>query len=264
MGKKDPELKQIQKLKKQYKKDSKSRLFFPLARLYEKQGDTPSAIAILKEGIDKIPNYYGAKTFLGELFFKMNDFDAAISQLEHVIRYVPDNVTAYKILTKIYQKQGKEDLAKERDKTARLITPDHPSVESADKIIEDVSLNIEEENLDKKINKLQDIPVDNSKEEKEDNDEKIDIENDEIVTATLAELYYSQGSIENAISIYSKLILKEPDQKNYLKRLDELKKETSNEGSAPLPKDIQVPEEMDKVLITLESWLDNINTIKTK
>jgi tetratricopeptide (TPR) repeat protein len=45
-----------------------------------------------------------------------------------------------------------------------------------------------------------------------------------IVSATLAEIYLEQGYLENAIAIYDKLLLKEPDNEIYKAKLASLKK----------------------------------------
>ena len=53
--------------------DSGSKIFFPLARMYKKQGDTARAIAIIRKGLGFHPDYLEAQLFLIEL---LHDSDA--------------------------------------------------------------------------------------------------------------------------------------------------------------------------------------------
>lgn len=50
------------------------------------------------------------------------------------------------------------------------------------------------------------------------------MEKNEIVSATLAEIYLEQGYLEKAIAIYDQLLVKEPDNETYKAKLTALKK----------------------------------------
>jgi len=50
------------------------------------------------------------------------------------------------------------------------------------------------------------------------------MEKNEIVSATLAEIYLEQGYLEKAIAIYDQLLVKEPDNETYKAKLTTLKK----------------------------------------
>ena len=51
------------------------------------------------------------------------------------------------------------------------------------------------------------------------------MENDRIITATLANIYLEQGYLEKAIEIYEKLAKREPENNFFKQRLSSLKKD---------------------------------------
>ncbi|KAF0219017.1 MAG: hypothetical protein FD174_2406 [Geobacteraceae bacterium] len=101
---------------------------------------------------------------------------------------------------------------------------------------------------------------------------------DPLKTATLAELYVSQGFIERAVGIYSELLEGAPDNAELRNRLAELKLTLDNEKAqkeAPAFSDLEIsgtepclqppgegmtppPDAEGRVLDTLEQWLENI------
>jgi len=57
--------------------DPGSKIFFPLARLYRKQGHTGRAIEIVRKGVEHHPDYLEAQLYLIELLFEIGDVEAA-------------------------------------------------------------------------------------------------------------------------------------------------------------------------------------------
>jgi hypothetical protein len=51
------------------------------------------------------------------------------------------------------------------------------------------------------------------------------MENNKIISATLADIYLEQGYSDKAIEIYEKLVRKEPENNFYKQRLSSLKKD---------------------------------------
>jgi tetratricopeptide (TPR) repeat protein len=93
-------------------------------------------------------------------------------------------------------------------------------------------------------------------------------ENDnEILTATLAELYVSQGFLEKAIKIYKKLLNEQPDKQEWAKRLAEIQDMQTTEDMSPdrFPDALQsivTQEKEKKFLAILEKWLQNCHELK--
>jgi len=59
------------------------------------------------------------------------------------------------------------------------------------------------------------------------------MENNGIVTATLADIYLEQGYLEKAIEIYEKLARREPGNTFYKQRLASLKKDLQEKQKGP-------------------------------
>jgi hypothetical protein len=60
------------------------------------------------------------------------------------------------------------------------------------------------------------------------------MENNRIISATLADIYLEQGYLDKAIEIYERLVRKEPENNFYKQRLSSLKKDLKEKqkGSA--------------------------------
>jgi tetratricopeptide (TPR) repeat protein len=108
---------------------------------------------------------------------------------------------------------------------------------------------------------------------------------DPLTTATLAELYVSQGFIPSALKIYHELLASDPDNQEYLVRCDELKAlqeeniasfgtgdevddvisepTTNAESVSAMPVDELLPESDENfVTAELELWLNNIRRMR--
>jgi tetratricopeptide (TPR) repeat protein len=59
------------------------------------------------------------------------------------------------------------------------------------------------------------------------------MERNNILSATLADIYLEQGYLEKAIEIYGKLARREPENEFYRRRLAALKKEMKEKSKAP-------------------------------
>ena len=93
---------------------------------------------------------------------------------------------------------------------------------------------------------------------------------EEIITATLAELYFTQGFLERSIEIYKKLLTQHPDRQEWNTRLKQIQTmvDAAEPGTTPSP-----PQEShstmgsdnnkrQKILATLEQWLRNCQKMK--
>lgn len=89
----------------------------------------------------------------------------------------------------------------------------------------------------------------------------------EIVTATLAELYFSQGFLEKSIDIYKKLLRQQPDKEEWVKRLleiQEIQKNIKMDSEIFTYRVIHFGEEgkKEKIISILEKWLENCHKLK--
>jgi len=77
----------------------------------------------------------------------------------------------------------------------------------------------------------------------------------EIATPTLAELYYRQGQIEEAIRTYEKVVAGNPDDERAEARLEELRAAPPPQAMVRTDKE---REKKEKMIALLEKWLSNI------
>ena len=83
----------------------------------------------------------------------------------------------------------------------------------------------------------------------------------EIATPTLAEVYVNQGQIQEAISIYEKVILQNPGDRTSVTRVDELKTILAEEPPPYEEAVLKAKQRTHRTIAVLESWLANIRNL---
>jgi tetratricopeptide (TPR) repeat protein len=80
----------------------------------------------------------------------------------------------------------------------------------------------------------------------------------DLSTPTLAEIYYNQGLIKEAIQTYENILANNPDDKKALKRLKELKAVSSEQSSILSNDEEAIKAKKKKMIGILEGWLTKI------
>jgi len=119
----DKETSEIAKLTGRISKDSKSKLFVPLAEEYKKAGDIEMAIHVLLEGLKNNPDYVTARSSLGKLLLAKGDLAGAQNEFEEVVKIIPDNVMAQKKLGDLFILQNRPLEALPHYKIALSLNP---------------------------------------------------------------------------------------------------------------------------------------------
>lgn len=83
---------------KKYQEDPTSRIFAPLAEAYRKAGLLDEAIEIAREGLRVHPNFVGGRVALARALFEKKQYEDVVEELSFVVREVPDNLVAQKLL----------------------------------------------------------------------------------------------------------------------------------------------------------------------
>ncbi|MBC7387463.1 MAG: tetratricopeptide repeat protein [Cryobacterium sp.] len=83
---------------KKFQEDPTSRVFAPLAEAYRKAGLVDEAIEIAREGLRVHPNFVGGRVALARALFEKHQYDAVVDELSIVVREVPDNLVAQRLL----------------------------------------------------------------------------------------------------------------------------------------------------------------------
>ena len=83
---------------KRYQNDPKSRVFAPLAEAYRKVGLAKEAEEIAREGLQNHPGFVGGKVALARALFDQNKYEEVLGVAEPVVRDVPDNLVAQRLV----------------------------------------------------------------------------------------------------------------------------------------------------------------------
>src|SRR5437762_1192863 len=95
----------IDKLQKKLEKEPNSLIFLQLADEYRKESLYDDALKVCREGLRRHPNYWSARVAIGRIYHEMGDIEKSREELEKVIKAVPDNLLANKLLGDIYMEQ---------------------------------------------------------------------------------------------------------------------------------------------------------------
>lgn len=129
----------IEKLQKKLEKEPNPLIFLQLAEEYRKESLYEDALKVCHDGLKRHPNYWSIRVVVGRIYHEMGDLDKSREELEKVIKAVPDNLLANKLLGDIYVDQGRPADALKRYKIVQMITPGDQEVAANIQKIEGLS-----------------------------------------------------------------------------------------------------------------------------
>ena len=97
---------EIEKLERRNAENPQGRLFAPLADAYRKQGEVYRAIGVLREGLERHPEYIGAFIVLGRCHLDLSQDAEASTAFARVLDLDQENVIALKVLAEIAERAG--------------------------------------------------------------------------------------------------------------------------------------------------------------
>lgn len=80
----------------------------------------------------------------------------------------------------------------------------------------------------------------------------------DLSTATLAEIYYNQGQVHEAIRTYERVILDNPEDKASIKRLEELRAQIAEKSEMKAAPEDALRARTEKIITVLEGWLERM------
>ena len=235
----------INKLERYYTKNAESSIYFyPLAVLYYDSNEKEKAYQILEKGLRLFPRYLLALIKISQILIDDNKYNAALSYLETALGIQKDNVIVLKNMAELYQKMGHYDEELNCYEKIAAISGDENAkskiMELAGKItntdnIDKLTESIENEDVKRNVPEelvIKDLSEDISLTENKDTEEIPTIEleeeksndEEEEATITLAKLYEKQNYIEDAISIYKKILQKDSENTEAKSNLERLMK----------------------------------------
>jgi len=96
----------IDDLRRRVQKDPASIAFAQLAEEYRRAGRHQEAVDVCRAGLDLHPGYLSARVTLGRALIGVNALDAALAELELVLKSAPENLAAIRGLAEIHHRQG--------------------------------------------------------------------------------------------------------------------------------------------------------------
>lgn len=113
----------IERLKKKLEKEPNPLIFLQLAEEYRKEGLFQEALKVCSDGLKKHPNYWSTRVTMGRVHYEMGDAVKARDELEKVIKAVPDNLLANRLLGDIYYQSNRSADALKRYRLVQMLSP---------------------------------------------------------------------------------------------------------------------------------------------
>lgn len=203
-----------------------------------------------------------ARLILLEILKKGGKPERVIKACRNALKLFPDDISIRKLLAETYYEQGSIELterelkkiSKEIDKLALIFKLKAEVLKNEDKVeeaIESLKLYLAHHSNDQEaadlLSELSASP-----------EEKASV----LPTPTLAEIYYNQGELEEAIRMYQKLVNEFPDDEKLKSRLKELE-ESVGVKESNISKAKKVKEKTLQLIAVLEKWLAKLRKRKT-
>jgi pentatricopeptide repeat protein len=120
----------IEELQFRIKTDPKSRLFFPLAEEFRKNGKLPEAEQVLRTGLGVHATYLSAWVSLGRVLREQHKNAEAVDALKTALQVDPGNVVAARLLADAYLDLGEKVEAIKKYKLVHALMPSDEELEA--------------------------------------------------------------------------------------------------------------------------------------
>jgi tetratricopeptide (TPR) repeat protein len=240
---------------KLYEKDSKSRVFAPLAEHYRRIGMIEEAIKILHKGISYNPTYINGYVGLASCYFDQGKYSESYNTLRPLVEDNRDNIRLLKLFVRTCIEAGNDEEALDTAKYLLFINPKDSEMaimvahienhSSGQIILPRNELGIEglENNIDelpdawvqvdlfkggkriirtKEPKEIQELPIEIEKVSSTILPDISELDNNPVVTHTLIDLYITQGYKEKAKRNLEELLDKNPHDIRAIKKLESL------------------------------------------
>ena len=196
-----------------------------LIRLLIEEGKTEIAIKACLKALEIFPDDMNIRRLLAETYFSQGHLHLAEKELEKLTHKIGELSSVFKLQAKVFIK---EDSRREAIKALKLYLAHHRSDNEATQLLSELS-----------SPSKQGQPV--------------------LPTPTLAEIYYNQGALDEAIKTYQQVLRDSPDDVKSKKRLKELM-EIKKTGDQKESTEGILREQKLELIGTLERWLTAIES----
>jgi len=196
------------------------RLRLILLEILKKEGKPERAIKACMKVLESFPDDIDIRRILAETYFEQGSIGFAEAELEKLCRQIDELSSVFKLRSELLRR---EDRIEEAIDSLKIYLAHHRSDQEATRLLSELSSPREEEPS-------------------------------VLPTSTLAEIYYKQGELEEAIKVYEQVVEASPDDEKFRIRLNELKemKEAEERRKA---REGMLKEKKVRLIGILERWL---------
>lgn len=197
-----------------------------LVEMLKKEGKTQTVINACQKVLEIFPDDIHIRRLLAETYFGEGSLDLAEKELEKIANQIRELSSIFKFQSEVFKRENKIDDA---IRSMQLYLAHNESDQEAADLLADLSPSKEEPSA--------------------------------LPTSTLAELYYKQGELDEAIKVYEQVIASSPDDEKAKHRVDELRGvKEGQEGEKEVSRSVR--ERKLKLLGVLERWLAGVEQRK--
>jgi tetratricopeptide (TPR) repeat protein len=232
----------IANLSRKFAANPASRIFAPLAEAYRKAGRLTEAVDVCLRGLQHHPDYLGGRLVLARSYYEMGDLELAAGAFRDVLVRDPGNVVALRSLGEVAAARGETGQAASWYARALDSEPENPELlerletlrsrpAPALPISSAEARGVPHEAAHEAASRRReveaspattyDMPIAAAGAREPESAFGM-----EIATATLAEVYSSQGLHERALEVYRKLLVTHPDDSVIRQKVEELEGRT--------------------------------------
>ena len=195
------------------------------------------------------------RKMLAEAYAEVGFISQAEMELEKVTSQLDDLIQAYKLQANIYEKQNRRE---EAIRSLRIYLAHRPEDNEALVVFE--ALHAPRPVMDAPAAEIvEPAPMERAKAAVGDEAEfSEETALPEIATSTLAEVYVNQGEIEEALSIYQKVLTRNPHDEKARQRIEELQALLPPQPPYPEKPQDRARKKKERAVAILEAWLTDL------
>jgi tetratricopeptide (TPR) repeat protein len=186
----------IRRQEERVRRDPASLAFAQLADLYRKAGRTTEAIALCHDGLARFPHYTTARLILAKAYQAQGNFDGALAELAAILEVSPRDVQPHRLAAEIHRRCGRLDQAVTHLETVVALDPGDRESRSL--------LALLRASGPAEASGLRRVLAD-----------------DTFVTMAFGSLCLDQGLLDEAASVFTRLLRKDPDHSEARERLEQ-------------------------------------------
>ena len=194
-----------------------------LLEILKREGKPEKVIQACLKALESFPDDISIRKLLAETYFEQKSIELAKVELEKISKQINELTSVFKLHAELFKE---ENMVEEAINSLKLYLAHHSNDQDAARLLSELSDPLKEE-----------VSI--------------------LPTSTLAEIYYKQGELEEAIKIYTQVVKDFPDDEKYKNRLEELKAIMKTKEPERSHEEILKEKKLTLIGI-LERWLTNI------